>query len=284
LTLINELLEFTRNELQPLEVNPTRVSMKLLMDDIAQFAVALSAQQDNKFQYEARTSLPAMVLLDGRRVQQVLLNLLANAAKFTRHGTIAMVITATRQTDRWALHFIVADTGIGMAQEVQSHVFNAFTQAQPHQGGVGLGLFIARQIVETMGGELKVESAPGIGSRFSFEIMVDSVDDAAAVISSTTATKPGGIDPPALIEPHTAALGQPPLNSDRPWSYPIPPAHTRVELAIHARDGQLTDIEEWLRRTVAAYPAFPDFFNEVKAALDTLDFEYIEALALTSDT
>lgn len=269
LTLIDDLLEYTKQELQPLKVSPEPIAMADLMEDITQFALALSAQQDNRFQYDVRTPLPAMVVLDGRRLRQVLLNLLANAAKFTRHGTISLVVEAAPQADRWSLRFTVSDTGIGMHAEAQSRVFNAFTQLQPQQAGVGLGLFIAQQIVDAMGGKLLVESSPGMGSQFSFEISVACGDNMQRRLPAKS----------PIITPE-----QPLANPAQFATYPIPPAHIRVELAIHARDGQLTDIENWLHRMSKAYPAYPIFFSELQAALHTLDFEYIEALALSTET
>src|SRR5690606_19378311 len=127
-------------------------------------------QQGNRFVLEARTELPVQVRLDTRRLQQVLLNLLSNAAKFTRGGRISLVAEARQADQDWLLRFAVTDTGLGISLPQQTTVFEAFRQIQSAYGGVGLGLFIAQRIIEGMGGTLHVQSEPGQGSTFSFEI------------------------------------------------------------------------------------------------------------------
>ena len=116
---------------------------------------------------EVDPGLPARVTLDGRHLRQVLLNLLGNAVKFTAQGQVALRIapgTAGR------LRFDVVDTGIGIEAENLSAVFQAFRQTRSgaELGGTGLGLTISHRLVRGMGGELKVESTPGKGSRLLF--------------------------------------------------------------------------------------------------------------------
>jgi signal transduction histidine kinase/DNA-binding response OmpR family regulator len=115
------------------------------------------------------------LLGDPTKLRQVLLNLLANAVKFTNVGTVKLMVTAEPSAaGRVLLHFEVKDSGIGMTQAEMANIFKPFEQADGSTtrkyGGTGLGLPISKNLVERMGGKLSVESAPGIGSKFSFNL------------------------------------------------------------------------------------------------------------------
>src|SRR5690606_2790272 len=126
--------------------------------------------------------VPRHVVLDGRHLRQVLINLLGNAIKFTTDGDVRLAISLAGDG---RLCFAVCDTGPGIEPESLDDVFEAFTQTDTGAaaGGTGLGLAISRRLVEAMGGALRVESAIGRGSRFffalPFEVAVDS--DARAI-------------------------------------------------------------------------------------------------------
>src|SRR5262249_25957423 len=112
---------------------------------------------------------------DPMRIRQVLLNLLANAVKFTEAGRGAVAVSAHADTaGRITVGFVVVETGIGIPREVRERLFQNFTQADGsiarRFGGTGLGLAISKQLVELMGGRIGVESEPGQGSRFWFEL------------------------------------------------------------------------------------------------------------------
>src|SRR5215213_6161094 len=112
-----------------------------------------------------------MMHADLTKVRQALFNLLSNAAKFTDHGTITL--TVERESDDW-LTFAISDTGIGMTAEQLGRLFQAFSQAEAstrsQYGGTGLGLAISRHFCRLMGGDLTVESKPGIGSTFTVRL------------------------------------------------------------------------------------------------------------------
>ncbi len=267
LTLIDELLEYAKNELQPLEIKPEAIGVAALLDDITQYATALSAQQRNRFECKAATPLPSKVFLDVRRLQQILLNLISNAAKFTHNGVITLSIGAEGSPENPTLSFAVADSGIGIDIQAQSMVFNAFEQLKAQPGSTGLGLFIAERIVENMGGQLMLESTPGVGSRFSFAIRVKAMGT-----ETTTWRAPifSATDIAATSGGHS---------STGPMA---PPAHARLDLAKFADDGQLTDIEKWLHRMSRSHPAYSAYLNNVRDALQTLDFDRIKTLALSN--
>jgi len=212
--------------------------------------------------------LPRQLTIDGRRLQQVLLNLLSNASKFTRDGTVMMTVRARRRGRHWHIGFEVADTGIGIELEDQSKLFTAFRQIQSVNGSTGLGLFIAQRIVNTMGGELRVASAPREGTSFSFELVVAIADDCEA-------------SPLNVVPYSSSGAASPPLHIRRPSVDAVPPESDRRQLAVLAKDGRLTDIEQWIENMLALHPSCAAFLTEVRHCVEALDFAGIEALALT---
>ncbi|TDA43314.1 sensor histidine kinase [Burkholderia pyrrocinia] len=263
LALIDELLAFTKAELQPLGVSPDTTDLPGLLDDIGHYAVALCAQQDNRFVYRPATPLPRMVSIDGMRLQQVLLNLLSNASKFTRDGTVTLSVHAAREGDAWRLLFEVADTGIGIDISGTRDIFRAYQQVQAVNGGTGLGLFIAQRIVDAMGGELAVASRPGVGTSFSFPIVAPAVGHALVPASELVRR----FQPADDAEPEIAA---PLLHG--------PSDDALDELIRLARDGRLTDIEEWFGQ-YADEPEHAAFVQAMREHLDALDLHAIEKLA-----
>ncbi|RXV66035.1 hybrid sensor histidine kinase/response regulator [Burkholderia stabilis] len=263
LALIDELLAFTKAELQPLGVAPDTTDLPGLLDDLGHYAVALCGQQDNRFVYRPATPLPRTVSIDGMRLQQVLLNLLSNASKFTRDGTVTLSVHAARDGDAWRLLFEVADTGIGIDITGTRDIFRAYQQVQAVNGGTGLGLFIAQRIVGAMGGELAVASQPGVGTTFSFPVVAPAVGHALVPVSELVRRFQPGDD----AEPEIAA----PVMQG-------PPADALDTLILLAGDGRLTDIEEWLGQ-VADDPDHAGFVQDVRHHLDMLDLHAIEKLA-----
>ncbi|MCL1809682.1 MAG: ATP-binding protein, partial [Clostridiales bacterium] len=135
--------------------------------------------------------LPGKKLLgDPLRLSQVLINLMSNAVKFTDRGAIKLISTIKSSNEKCAIvNFEVEDDGIGLTPEQIGKIFDSFVQADSSTtrkyGGTGLGLAIAKNIVELMGGELAVESTPGIGSKFSFEFAFETIDSMDAALSHT---------------------------------------------------------------------------------------------------
>ncbi|WP_233217414.1 sensor histidine kinase [Trinickia dabaoshanensis] len=270
LGLIDELIGYAKTELRPLEIAPVQTDLPALLNDIADYSIALCAQLNNRFCCQALTSVPRWLTIDGRRLQQVLLNLLSNASKFTRDGMVMMTIRARAQGGQWLIGFEVADTGIGMELGHDSHPFSAFRRIEAANGTTGLGLIIAQRIVDTMGGELRVSSALGEGTSFSFEIV-------APVASAETA----GADERVPYSSLMAEQGPRRRASRR--TADAPPADDRKTLAALARDGRMTDIERWMDSVGEARPACAAFLAELRSCLDALDFAAIEALARVDD-
>src|SRR5690606_30741810 len=122
----------------------------------------LSQQQGNQFVCISDGELPAIVHVDERRLKQALLNLIANAAKFTRRGTISLTVAArpAPEAPQWLLQFAVADTGTGIELDQQRHILEGMSRAPAANGKMGLGLHIVQNIVRRMDGELYLHSVP----------------------------------------------------------------------------------------------------------------------------
>lgn len=118
------------------------------------------------------------VVGDPNRLSEVLTNLLSNAAKFTEHGSVTVSISSQEAEGRLVVRFSVADTGIGLSRETLSRLFTPFMQADSSTtrrfGGTGLGLPITKQLIESMGGHIEVESVLGEGSTFSWFVLLRS--------------------------------------------------------------------------------------------------------------
>ena len=264
LDLIDELLEYTKGELQPLRVQPATIDLPQLLDGISEFAVALCAQQDNRFRYQPSHRLPQQIVLDGKRMQQVLLNLLSNAAKFTHGGVVTLSVTAKPVGDFCTLHIAVSDTGIGMDLNQGVDIFGAFQQIQAQSGSNGLGLFIAQRILAAMGGTLSVTSKPGEGTEFSFALSVP--------VLHTSESEWPIIVPRGPERDHTCVASALP-------AIPMPDDPALEELAHLAVQGRLTDIENWIERH-GQDPLHVPMTALVKDMLENFDFSGIQTLAL----
>src|SRR5208283_4008832 len=126
-----------------------------------------------------------MVVGDYNRLRQIVVNLVGNAIKFTETGEVSLEVIRESHTEKEVvLHFVVADTGIGIAPEKRSAIFEMFEQADAsttrHHGGTGLGLAIASRIIGLMGGRIWVESEVGRGSRFHFTARLDFAESEPA--------------------------------------------------------------------------------------------------------
>ena len=181
LDLIDELLEFSRDELADLELVESPGYLHAFLQGLVEHAALLAEKHRNRFEHRYAEDLPALVKLDFRRLRQVLMNLIGNAAKFTNDGYILFTVTATPvQQATVQLHFMVEDSGIGIEPADREHLSLPFARgsnATPYNG-YGLGLAIVTQILERMGSRLAIEAAPSGGSRFGFVLDVPLAEEA----------------------------------------------------------------------------------------------------------
>ena len=173
LRLINDLLDFSKNEAGKLTLETDEFDLRATIQSQIQMVSDTSLARDLLIEARIAKDIPARLVGDEMRLAQVLLNLLGNAIKFTERGTITVTADLLGvDGDMASIRCAVSDTGIGMTPEQQARLFTSFTQADNSTtrrfGGTGLGLAICRQIIEQMGGWIRVESRPGAGSEFSF--------------------------------------------------------------------------------------------------------------------
>ncbi|WP_196605276.1 ATP-binding protein [Pectinatus haikarae] len=170
LDIVNEILDFSKIESGKIELEVTPFNFRKTLIDIYNMINVETEKKGIDFSLEIDESVPEIVLGDAFRLKRVALNLLANAVKFTEHGFIHFKVSSiVREKEEW-VEMSIADSGIGIAEDAQTHLFEAFTQADISTsrrfGGTGLGLAISRQIAFLMNGYIKVISKLGAGSTF----------------------------------------------------------------------------------------------------------------------
>jgi signal transduction histidine kinase len=172
LELIDDLVEHARSEMgHATELLPVANYWHQWLDSLTRQAELLARQRGNQLRLETDPNLPPVLVFDAKRLRQVLLNLLGNAAKFTDNGCIGLKIQAgSLSDDPMTLAFAVSDTGSGIEAQDVAHIFEPFERRKSQREGSGLGLSISRQWVTAMGGEITVASTPGAGSCFAFQI------------------------------------------------------------------------------------------------------------------
>ncbi|MGB3545110.1 ATP-binding protein [Rubrivirga sp.] len=179
LSVINDVLDFSKIEAGHLDLIPEPVDLRLLADDAAAVVASTAMSQGLEVVCRVGADVPAEVLTDGARLRQVVLNLMANAVKFTPAGTVTLDVRARRKRSKATLEIRVTDTGIGIAPDHIEILFDSFTQVDTSStrryGGTGLGLAISKRIVEAMGGRIEVESVVDKGSEFTVVLEVDEL-------------------------------------------------------------------------------------------------------------
>ncbi|MBB5752863.1 sensor histidine kinase [Prosthecomicrobium pneumaticum] len=249
LIMVDELLDFSRSEVGQLALSPAPVRLSALLEDVRRAGEVAAAARANRFRMEVEPDLPERVVVDARRLRQVLDNLVGNAARYTESGRITLDVAIDRDAGgapRRA-RFAVGDTGPGIGPEERGRIFEPFVRgeagrAQPDEGA-GIGLALSRQLVTLMGGEIALESPPEGGSRFRFSV---AVEPAPGDEADGATPAPPARDPPA--DPRLAPLGA----------------------LIEA--GALSDIEDWLEAFRAAHPDETALHAALADATARLDF------------
>ncbi|NEO55313.1 MAG: response regulator [Okeania sp. SIO3B5] len=179
LNIINDLLDFSKIESGKLELYYEAFNLQECLESIIDLFAPKAFNQKIELAYYWHPSTPKNIILDSRRVRQVLVNLLSNGFKFTKNGAVTVsvsskVISQGEKKPRYQFEFAVKDTGIGISLEQQNRLFKPFSQVDSSTtrkyGGTGLGLVICKHLVEMMGGKIWVESQLGKGSTFYFTI------------------------------------------------------------------------------------------------------------------
>jgi signal transduction histidine kinase/CheY-like chemotaxis protein len=189
LMLINDVLDISKIEAGKFELNPESVQLLAFVRVISDMVRVKAEERKLEFVSEIDANLPVAVMADATRLRQVLLNLLGNAVKFSEHGQVTLRVLKVADADQQCVvRFEVRDTGVGMEAGQLETIFQAFEQVgdvKQRSGGTGLGLSISRELVRLMGGDIAVQSQPGSGSIFWFEIALAVADDAELVRGSS---------------------------------------------------------------------------------------------------
>jgi signal transduction histidine kinase/CheY-like chemotaxis protein len=229
LALINDVLDLSKIESGRLDIFAEDFEVDRLIDELADTAQPLMVNNDNHFAIERGANLGGM-RQDATKLRQSILNLLSNAAKFTRAGTVTLKVERSNEGGADWLHFDVRDTGIGIEEDKLESVFEEFSQADAsttrNYGGTGLGLAISRRFCRLLGGDLTATSRPGQGSTFRIRLpaTIPSSDDSTdhSTDNSTGSKKTIGQSPDGAqhVAATTLSRGAPSPRASRTVSAP----------------------------------------------------------------
>jgi len=257
LTLINDLLDLAKIEAGRLDLHTSLFDLPQLIKHVADIAAVRAAQAGIEFSYKTEPGLPMQVRGDERALRQVLLNLLGNAVKFTRQGSVTFHANARPVSpDRCEMYFVIEDTGPGIESRDLQRIFEPFERVSddPKVEGTGLGLPIAKRLVNAMGGQLEVASTPGRGSTFNVSLQLEVVGRAHTVVADVAE---------ALV-------------SDSPPLHEIPVSHEWAAQLLHlAMQG---DIKELIARAELATTgdiASAAVYREIQRLARKFDFKGI---------
>ena len=184
LGLINNVLDLSKVEAGKMDADLEETDLNHLLSEVADTMQPLITDRNNTLEISNDASVATM-FTDSQKLRQSLMNLVGNAAKFTRGGVVRLEIT---QEPKGWLNFIVSDTGIGMSADQLNKILQPFSQADTttnkKYGGTGLGLAITKSFIELLGGRMQVESELGKGSRFTLSLPVRQAKDAGTAVDA----------------------------------------------------------------------------------------------------
>jgi PAS domain S-box-containing protein len=183
LAVLNDLLDFSKIASGTFNLTPSPFPLQKTLEDTVAAFLPQAAEKGLFLSMETDPELPPILLGDPIRIRQVLTNLLGNAVKFTETGSVSLSVQVIeKKSGRATLRFSVTDTGIGISGEFLGELFTPFRQGESFRnrkyGGTGLGLAISSRLVEMMGSRMSVDSVPGKGSTFSFELSLETGNSA----------------------------------------------------------------------------------------------------------
>ncbi|MCS7008484.1 MAG: ATP-binding protein, partial [Chthoniobacterales bacterium] len=175
LSILNDILDFSKIEARKIELDHVEFDIEDFLEDFALTSAVRARQKHLEFTLNYSQAVPKYVIGDPGRLRQILNNLISNAVKFTNHGSVGVRVGVFHKAPKDVLlEFAVTDTGIGIPPEKQEEIFEKFVQADAtitrQYGGTGLGLAICKELVQRMGGAIRLRSHLGIGSEFSFTV------------------------------------------------------------------------------------------------------------------
>lgn len=179
---INEILEINKIESNKTEIENIPFDLRELLKNIKNCLQELAYTNNNSFKLEIDNALPDYIIGDPTKLSQIFLNLINNALKFTKNGSVTVIAKQEFfEQQKTAIYFEVVDTGIGIPEEKLQTVFESFSQGSIEvnrkYGGTGLGLTIVKKLIKILGGQIKLKSTVGIGSSFSFTLQFKTVSE-----------------------------------------------------------------------------------------------------------
>jgi PAS domain S-box-containing protein len=191
LSILNDILDFSKLEAGRLNIDCSSFELDEMLDNIYNLFADRATEKCLDFRMDVAPDVPRNLIGDALRLQQILINLLGNAIKFTEHGKVMLKITVQQLNSLQAqLLFCVTDTGIGMTEHDREKLFQPFNQVDGsitrRFGGTGLGLAISHNLLQLMGSEFSVVSVPGKGTSFSFELVLGVCQRASAISIPTS--------------------------------------------------------------------------------------------------
>ena len=174
LTIINDVLDYSKIEAKRLEIRPTTFDFEQCIHEVIRLLQPSARDKDVALLIDYDLFLPTQLIGDPGRIRQVLTNILGNAVKFTKKGHVLISITGTQENGACDLRVTIQDTGIGIPAEKVDHIFGEFNQIDDEKNrefeGTGLGLAITKRLIELMDGQIWVTSEDGVGTCFGFQI------------------------------------------------------------------------------------------------------------------
>jgi PAS domain S-box-containing protein len=180
--IVNDILDFSKIESGKLELEIKKYELISLAKEVIDLFGYNTESKEIELKLSIENNIPKFIWVDALRLKQILVNLLSNAVKFTEKGTVELKISAKNRTDNSAtLHFSVIDSGIGIEEDYQQKIFEAFSQGDSSTtrrfGGTGLGLSISNNLLKLMASKLNLKSQPNSGSEFFFEIDIKTSNE-----------------------------------------------------------------------------------------------------------
>jgi len=209
LSLINDILDFSKIEAGKLQIVENDYVLSTLLNDVALGADIRAKQKQLAFRLDIDKSLPAILHGDDIRIRQILNNLLSNAVKYTEKGSVTLTVRGIWEAESFYLLFSVKDTGIGISKEDMSKLFDSFQRLEMSKNryiqGTGLGLNIAKQLIDSMNGSIEVDSEYGVGSCFTIKLPQTIVSESIPSCATESAERiepscdsPGNADTSAV--------------------------------------------------------------------------------------
>jgi two-component system sensor histidine kinase/response regulator len=192
LSVINDILDFSKIEAGKVDLEEVDFDLRECMENTLRTLALRADEKGLELLCDVNADVPEILRGDPHRLRQIVTNLIGNALKFTHKGEVTLKVdTVAANSDLCTLHFVVADTGIGIAPDKLESVFESFSQADTSTtrmyGGTGLGLTISRKLVEMMGGHIQVKSELGKGSEFHFTVQLKRGEEQAPSVETVHA-------------------------------------------------------------------------------------------------